>query len=206
MEYSRQAYWSGLPFPSAADLPNSGNRTWESCITGRCFTVWATRKALRPSGSRANIKRWGSLPYTWISLLLRQTSSSCLWIQWGPLPALVSLFRSGFLTQARFRSVWVRQTGPSLSLDKALLLGATISLAFLEATGPCEYLVNSSLTQRRSCTSVTDLLKLRTRLHFHCNKFFSLKSPHHSGALSAASNFLSLLSPFHILPELLFLN
>ena len=206
MEYSRQGYWSGLPFPSPEDLPDPGSWTQVSCTAGRCFIIWATREALRPSGSRASIKRWGSLQHTWISLLPRQTSRSCLWIQWDTLPALVSLSQSGFLTQAWFRSVWVRQTAPSLSLDKALLLGATITLAFLEATGPCEYLVNSSLRQRRSCTSVTDLLKLRARLHFHCNKFFSLKSPHHSGALSAASNFLSLLSPFHLLPELLYLN
>ena len=28
MEFSRQEYWSGLPFPSPEDLPNSGIEPW----------------------------------------------------------------------------------------------------------------------------------------------------------------------------------
>ena len=36
MEFSRQEYWSGLPFPSPGDLPNPG-------IAGRRFNIWATR-------------------------------------------------------------------------------------------------------------------------------------------------------------------
>ena len=44
MEFSRQEYWSGLPFPSPWDLPNQGlNRVF--CIEGRFFTSWATREA-----------------------------------------------------------------------------------------------------------------------------------------------------------------
>ena len=43
MEFSRQEYRSGLPFPSPGDLPDPG--TQESSIAGRCFTVWATREA-----------------------------------------------------------------------------------------------------------------------------------------------------------------
>ena len=39
MGFSRQEYWSGLPFPSP------GDRTQISRIAGRFFTVWATRKA-----------------------------------------------------------------------------------------------------------------------------------------------------------------
>ena len=30
MEFSRQKYWSGLPFPPLGDLPNSGIELW-SC-------------------------------------------------------------------------------------------------------------------------------------------------------------------------------
>ena len=45
VEFSRQEYWSGLPFPSPGDLPYSGNPTWVSCMTGRLFTIWATREA-----------------------------------------------------------------------------------------------------------------------------------------------------------------
>ena len=43
MGFSRQEYWSGLPFPSPGDLPNPlTDQTWVSCIIGRHFTVWAT--------------------------------------------------------------------------------------------------------------------------------------------------------------------
>ena len=43
MRFSRQEYWSGLPFSRESSPP----RDWAqvSCIAGRCFTVWATREA-----------------------------------------------------------------------------------------------------------------------------------------------------------------
>ena len=45
IEFSRQEYWSGLPFPSPGDLPNPGIIPGVSHIVGRCFTIWATREA-----------------------------------------------------------------------------------------------------------------------------------------------------------------
>ena len=42
MEFSRQDYWSGWPFPSPGDLPNPGVETWVSCIAGVFFASWAT--------------------------------------------------------------------------------------------------------------------------------------------------------------------
>ena len=42
MEFSRQEYWSGLPFPPPGDLPDPGIEP-VSHTAGRCFTVWATR-------------------------------------------------------------------------------------------------------------------------------------------------------------------
>ena len=40
MGFPRQAYWSGLPFPSPGDLPNLGSSELQvvSCITGRFLT------------------------------------------------------------------------------------------------------------------------------------------------------------------------
>ena len=35
MEFPRQEYWSGLPFPSPGDLSNAGMKP---CIAGRFFT------------------------------------------------------------------------------------------------------------------------------------------------------------------------
>ena len=46
MEFSRQEYWSGLPFPSPGDLPNLGIECGCPTLQGRCFTIWATREAL----------------------------------------------------------------------------------------------------------------------------------------------------------------
>ena len=42
MEFSRQEYWSGLPFLLPVHLPNPGTEPGVSCITGRFFTIWAT--------------------------------------------------------------------------------------------------------------------------------------------------------------------
>ena len=44
LRFPKQEYWSGLPFPSAGDLPNPGVEP-DSCIKGRFFTDWATREA-----------------------------------------------------------------------------------------------------------------------------------------------------------------
>ena len=48
MGFSRQEYWSGLPFPSPGDLPNPGVESRSPAIAGRFFTVWATREAQPP--------------------------------------------------------------------------------------------------------------------------------------------------------------
>ena len=50
-EFSRQKYWSGLPFPSPEDLPDPGFRQ-VSGITGRFLAIWAT------SLIRLNHKYW----------------------------------------------------------------------------------------------------------------------------------------------------
>ena len=38
MIFSRQEYWSGLPFPPAEDLPNQGNEPTVSCVF--CIGKW----------------------------------------------------------------------------------------------------------------------------------------------------------------------
>ena len=44
MGFSRQEYWSGLPFPSLGDLPRDWIQVFHTA--GRFFTIWATREAL----------------------------------------------------------------------------------------------------------------------------------------------------------------
>ena len=39
MGFSRQEYWSGLPFPSPGDLPDPGIKPGPTHIVGRYFSV-----------------------------------------------------------------------------------------------------------------------------------------------------------------------
>ena len=45
MEFFRQEYWIGLPFPSPGDLPHSGTELRSPELQARFFTLWATREA-----------------------------------------------------------------------------------------------------------------------------------------------------------------
>ena len=42
--FSRQEYWSGLPFPSPGGSSRPRDRTQVSLTVGRRFTIWATRE------------------------------------------------------------------------------------------------------------------------------------------------------------------
>ena len=44
MGFSRQNYWSGLPFPSPGDLPDPGIKTGSPALPGGFLTIWVTRK------------------------------------------------------------------------------------------------------------------------------------------------------------------
>ena len=46
MRFSRQEYWSGLPFPSQGDLPNPGIKPTSPAFAGRFFTAEPPRKPL----------------------------------------------------------------------------------------------------------------------------------------------------------------
>ena len=45
MGFSRQEYWSGLPFPSPGDLPDPGIELRSPAFQARRFTFWVTREA-----------------------------------------------------------------------------------------------------------------------------------------------------------------
>ena len=64
MEFFRQEYWSGLPFPSPGESSQPRYWTHVSCILGRLY-FWATREA---QCSRRGFNPWvGKIPWrrTW---------------------------------------------------------------------------------------------------------------------------------------------
>ena len=69
MGFSRQEYWSGLPFPPPGDLPDLGIETVSlasPALAGRFFTTSATWEALRGAKTKrpacpGNLMALGSL-------------------------------------------------------------------------------------------------------------------------------------------------
>ena len=68
--FSRQEYWSGLPFPSPGNLPDPGiepESLKSAALAGRFFTTAATREALSClTGFRYLSRRYQSL---WVRVL-----------------------------------------------------------------------------------------------------------------------------------------
>ena len=50
--FSRQEYWSGLPFPSLGDLPYPGIKPMSPALEGRFFHYCTTREAHLISAAR----------------------------------------------------------------------------------------------------------------------------------------------------------
>jgi len=55
MGFSRQEYWSGLPFPPPGDLPHPGTEPKSSALVGGFFTTVPPGKPLRAQQKGANI-------------------------------------------------------------------------------------------------------------------------------------------------------
>ena len=48
MEFSRQEYWSGLPFPSPEDLPNPGIKPRSPALQADSLPLYSLRNPIRP--------------------------------------------------------------------------------------------------------------------------------------------------------------
>ena len=64
MEFSRQEYWSGLPFPTPADLLDPGIKPTSPVLSGEFFTTGSTREGLFPT-------RWYIFQYPKVVLRTR---------------------------------------------------------------------------------------------------------------------------------------
>ena len=61
MEFSRQEYWGGLPFPSPGDLPHPGIEPGSPALAGRFFTTEPPGKPLNntfPGGLTGNLENY----------------------------------------------------------------------------------------------------------------------------------------------------
>ena len=58
MVFSRQEYWSGLPFPSPGDLPDLGIKPESPVLAGRFFT---TEPPGKPNGENGDKERLSQL-------------------------------------------------------------------------------------------------------------------------------------------------
>ena len=54
MEFPRQEYWSGLPFPSPGDIPDPGIKSRSPSLTGEFFTVLSQQRS--PINSEVVVK------------------------------------------------------------------------------------------------------------------------------------------------------
>ena len=65
MEFCRQEYLSGLPFPSPSDLPDPGMEPGFSALQVDFFIIWATREVLFVSVQFSSVQ---SLNCVWLTL------------------------------------------------------------------------------------------------------------------------------------------
>ena len=112
MGFSRQEYWSGLPFPPPGAFPNRGF----SCTAGRLFTVWATREAshhhreqkkLVPSSPIFNWLQFESLCFWSLHLHFTRLQvypafykQTCLLFEEGPYLGRTCRYKGVFLWQS----------------------------------------------------------------------------------------------------------
>ena len=79
MEFSRQEYWSGLPFSSPGDLPSPGIESRVSFIADRFFTIWATREISRWSLFSAFVLCYLFYYFSWsVDLQCRANFCHCI--------------------------------------------------------------------------------------------------------------------------------
>ena len=67
MEFSKQEYWSGLPFLFPGDLPDPRIEPQSPTLQGRFFTIWATREAYSILSNEPNRNKGSYLPNQTIS-------------------------------------------------------------------------------------------------------------------------------------------
>ena len=120
MGFSREKYWSRLPFPPPGDLPDPGIFSCVSCIAGGLYH-WATWE-----GCDVQMCKWSPKKEQWLSWGPQpsQESDSCLGLlclSLPPSPEKVNYFRSKIVSSI-FRNVGASAC-PSYDADTESELG-----------------------------------------------------------------------------------
>ena len=81
MEFSRQEYWSGLPFPSPGDLPDPGIEPGSPTLQADAFTIWATRdKKGKGKKVRGGRELWWFPGFLSLAVYMPAKSFSPVWL------------------------------------------------------------------------------------------------------------------------------
>ena len=104
MEFSRQEYWSGLPFPSPGDLPHPG-------IKPQSPALQADALPSEPPEKKANVKECSN--YHTIALVSRASKLTLKILQARlqqymnqEIPYVQTGFRKGRGTRAQIANIW----------------------------------------------------------------------------------------------------
>ena len=130
MGFSRQIYWSGLPFPAPGDLPHPGIEPISlvpPSVAGRFFTCWAIREALMTSYYQADFGSFKTLAYKWHRCPLRLVCPSSL------LSSLSSIY---VYVLSRFTHVWLFVTLWAIAHQASLSMGFSTQECWSGLPGP----------------------------------------------------------------------
>ena len=97
MGFSRQEYWSGLPFPSTGDLPDPGAGPQSPALAGRFFTTEPPGKPPQVLCNQENvasspINRFSVIKKTWLQVpstsypSLKLVPEALVWPLYAPHP------------------------------------------------------------------------------------------------------------------------
>ena len=156
MEFSRQEYWSGLPFPSPGDLPDPG-------IEPRSPALQADTLASEPPGK--HLTRWGNIQFL-------SEKSACEWVPeeipkrpWYLQRRLLAA-HSVLSLRGSSHALFANHTRPNVSSTLHVLVGfALFSASQIGAAG----LDKNTVT--KSCPSLCEPMGCSTpgfpALHYH---------------------------------------
>ena len=100
MEFSRQEYWSGLPFPSRGDLPNPGTEPRSPALQAYSLPTELWGKSLKPLVVQLNWRDFLYKRSAWGQDSTPSPNSSLYWV--APLPADARWVQDNFSSATRF--------------------------------------------------------------------------------------------------------